>query len=240
DRPISFRLPGGRHWRPRNYGNRYYGKVTLETALRKSLNSVAVRLLQGVGVSGVIDLMSRAAGLPAEGFPRNLSLALGTVDASVIDLARGYSIFVNGGRPVVPYWLLFIEARDGSLLRDERSRPAPAAPILKLETCRTMLELMSGVLKPGGTAGTAAARSGFNIPAAGKSGTTNDYRDAWFTGMTPDVSASVWIGHDDMRLPLLHGEAGGAVAAPAWMSFMKAAYRDRPTRKLDALLPDKL
>ena len=79
----------------------------------------------------------------------------------------------------------------------------------------------------------AAARTGFNLPAAGKTGTTNDYRDAWFAGVTPDLAAAVWVGHDDMRIPLGHGETGGKFAAPIWMNFVKAVYRNRPTKSFN-------
>ncbi|MEK7744868.1 MAG: penicillin-binding protein, partial [Elusimicrobiota bacterium] len=101
---------------------------------------------------------------------------------------------------------------------------------LRPETCATLLEVMRGVLGPEGTAHAAALKTGFNLPAAGKTGTTNEYKDAWFAGVTPELSAAVWIGHDDMRLSLGHGKAGGSTAAPIWMEFVKAAYRDRPAR----------
>ena len=230
DAPITYKISNARKWKPHNYGNKYFGDVTLAFALHKSLNSVAIQLLQQVGVDPVIDLFSRATGVPASSLPRNLSLALGTSDASVLDLARGYSIFVNGGRPVQPYWLRYVEDREGKVLRDERQRPPPAAPILKPETCAAMIGVMRGIFGPEGSAYGAARRTGFNIPAIGKTGTTNDFRDAWFTGATPDIAASVWMGRDDMRVALGEGLAGGAIAAPAWMNFIKGAYRNRPTR----------
>jgi penicillin-binding protein 1A len=237
DAPITLSLGNNKKWTPHNYGDKYFGEVTLEFALHKSLNAAAIKVLKETTVDPVIDLLARATGLPTAAFPRNLSLALGTSDGSVVDLARGYSVFVNGGRPVTPYYLRVIEDREGNVLRDERQRPAPADPILKPETVRAMLAIMRGVLGPEGTGYAAALRTGFNIPAASKSGTTNDYRDAWFAGATPDVAAAVWMGHDDMRHSLGKGKAGGAIAAPAWMTFVKAAYRNRPTRELDALLP---
>lgn len=233
DAPVTYKMDNARRWAPHNYGNKYYGDVSLSFALHKSLNSVAIQLLQQVGVDPVINLLAEATGIPASSFGRNLSLALGTSDASVLDLARGYSIFVNGGRLVQPYWLLYIEDRDGHVLRDERQRPAPAAPVLKPQTCATMIAVMRGIFGPEGSAYGSAQRTGFNIPAVGKTGTTNDFRDAWFTGATPDIAASVWMGHDDMRVALGEGRAGGAIAAPAWMNFIKGAYRNRPTRDFD-------
>jgi penicillin-binding protein 1A len=238
DAPVTFTIgPNAKKWQPKNYGDKYFGEVTFEFALHKSLNAPAIKILKDVGVKPVIELLSRATGIGETGFPRNLSLALGTADGSVLDLARAYSLFVNGGRPVQPYYIRYIEDREGTVLRDERARPEPEAPVLKAETVAAMLEIMRGVLGPEGTGHGAALRTGFNIPAAAKSGTTNDYRDAWFAGATPDVAAAVWMGHDDMRHSLGKGKAGGAIAAPAWMGFIKAAYRNRPTRPLDVLLP---
>ena len=230
DAPVTFKISNSKNWTPHNYGNKYYGEVTLEFALHKSLNAVAIKVLQETGVDRVISLLSAASGLPSAAFPRNLSLALGTADASVVDLARAYCVFINGGRPVPTYYIRFVEDRDGAVVKDERQRPAPAAAIMKPETVALMLKIMKGVLGPEGTAAAAMRKTGFNIPAAGKSGTTNDYRDAWFAGVTPDIAAAVWMGHDDMRVALAQGKAGGAVAAPAWMNFIKAAYRTRPTK----------
>ena len=92
---------------------------------------------------------------------------------------------------------------------------------------------MRGVLEEGGTAYPAARSIGFNIPAAGKTGTTNDYKDAWFVGVTPDLSAAVWTGYDDMRLTLGRVKSGGSVAAPVWLRCVKEIYRYRPTREFD-------
>jgi penicillin-binding protein 1A len=93
-----------------------------------------------------------------------------------------------------------------------------------------MIETMKGVLGPEGSAGAQARKLGFNIPAAGKSGTTNDYRDAWFAGVTPDLAAAVWIGHDD-GVPMSPGKAGGAISAPVWLKFVKTVYLSRPTKE---------
>lgn len=239
DEKIHFNLPGGKHWDPRNYGGKYFGKVTLSTALHKSLNSVAIQLLKAVGVRDVIKNLSLATGKDDDFFPRNLTLALGTFDMSALEMARAYSVFDNGGSPVTPYFIRYIEDRDGAILRDERQRPPLAAPIFKPETISTMTVVMRGVLQPEGSGYAAARRTGFNIPAAGKTGTTNDYRDAWFVGFTPDIAAAVWMGHDDMRVALRQGMAGATVAAPAWMYFIKGVYRNRPTRDFDTTGPKK-
>ena len=230
DEPITYRIDNNRHWSPHNYGNKYEGDVDLRTALRKSLNSVAIQILKAVGVKPVIRELAAATGRAESHFPKNLSLALGTADLNTRDVAGAYSVFVNGGRPVRPFLIRSVEDRDGKVL--DEHQPQVAAPILGAKTCAMMLEIMQGALWPGGTAHAAAVRSGFNLPAAGKTGTTNDSRDAWFSGVTPDIAASVWIGHDDMRVAL-GNKTGGGLAAPIWMRFIKAVYRNRPTREFD-------
>ena len=99
---------------------------------------------------------------------------------------------------------------------------------------------MEGVLKGDGTAYGAALKTGFTLPAAGKTGTTNDYSNAWFTGVTPDLAASVWIGHDDMRVALADKGTGGGLAAPVWMNFIKGVYRSRPTRPFQGAAENKV
>ncbi|MBI4375841.1 MAG: transglycosylase domain-containing protein [Elusimicrobia bacterium] len=233
DARLNFKVGGGRSWSPENYGGKYYGLVDPAFALRKSLNSVAIQILKEAGVGPVIRLVSESAGVPAASVPRNLSLALGTVDLSALQLARAYGVLLTG-EVQETYFIRYIEDRHGRVAHDERERPAPKR-LLKPQTCAAIIELMKGTLGPEGTAYGAAQRTGFNIPAAGKTGTTNEYRDAWFAGVTADFAAAVWLGHDDMRIALGSREAGGtggSVAAPIWMDFVKAAYRNRPTREL--------
>ncbi|MDE2491928.1 MAG: transglycosylase domain-containing protein, partial [Elusimicrobia bacterium] len=207
DAPITFRIPGGRRWSPHNYGNRYFGEVTLAEALHKSLNSVAVRLLQQIDIDHVIQVLSEATGVPRAQWPRNLSLALGSADVSPLQMARAYAVFVRGGVAATPWWLREVDDRDGKVLIPSDAPAAPGVQVFKPETCRTTVAVMKGVLAPGGTAYGPARRTGFTIPAAGKTGTTNDYRDAWFAGVTPDLAAAVWVGHDD-NAPMPPGKAG--------------------------------
>jgi 1A family penicillin-binding protein len=231
DAPVKYRS-GGKDWSPQNYNRKYYGEVPLAEALRRSLNSVAVRLLEKVDIDAVIALLSLATGVPRGDWPRNLTLALGTADLSPLQLAGAYAVFANGGRSVRPYFIASIEDREGAVIRS--GGPAADSPvILSSQTCSDMLAVMQGVFGPDGTARAAARRTGFNLPAAGKTGTTNDYRDAWFAGVTPELSAAVWVGHDDMRVPLGRGETGGKFAAPIWMDFVKAVYRGRPTKSFN-------
>ena len=231
DEPITYRIGGGRKWSPHNYGNRYYGAVRLDFALWKSLNSVAIKLLKDVDIDKVLEALSTASGVPVERLPRNLSLALGTADISPVQMAAAYAVFANGGRAVRPWWLRRIEDREGRLLSEGDAPKIEGAVVFSSAVARAMIETMRGVLGPEGTGYASARRLGFNIPAAGKTGTTNDYRDAWFAGVTPDLSAAVWIGHDDMRIAMSPGKAGGSIAAPAWMAFVKELYLSKPTKE---------
>ena len=231
DEPVTYKIGGGRKWSPHNYGNKYYGEVRLDFALWKSLNSVSIKLLKEIDIDTVLDALARASGVPRERLPRNLSLALGTSDISPVQMASAYAIFANGGHAVRPWWLRRIEDRDGKVLSEGDAPKTEGEAVISSATARAVIDTMRGVLGPEGTAYASARRIGFNVPAAGKTGTTNDYRDAWFAGVTPELSAAVWIGHDDMRTAMSPGKAGGSIAAPAWMSFVKEIYLSKPTKE---------
>ncbi|MEK7388094.1 MAG: transglycosylase domain-containing protein [Elusimicrobiota bacterium] len=231
DEAVTYSIGGGRKWSPHNYGNKYFGTVRLDFALHKSLNSVAIKLLKELRIDDVLEAISKASGVPLERLPRNLSLALGTADISPVQMAAAYAVFANGGRAVRPWWLRSVEDREGKVLGGGGAPSEPGEVVFSSTTCQTMIETMRGVLnQEGGTAYPSARRMGFNVPAAGKTGTTNDYRDAWFAGVTPDLSAAVWIGHDDMRFSMPAGRAGSSIAAPTWMRFVKDVYLGRPAR----------
>ena len=230
DAPVTYKIGGGRKWSPHNYGNKYYGEVRLDFALWKSLNSVAIKLLKEINIDKVREALSRASGVPIERLPRNLSLALGTADISPVQMAAAYAAFANGGHAVHPWWLRRIEDREGKVLSEGEASQSEDL-VFSSTTARMMIETMRGVLGPEGTAYASARSLGLNVQAAGKTGTTNDYRDAWFAGVTPDISAAVWIGHDDMRTAMPPGKAGGSIAAPTWISFIKEIYMSKPTRE---------
>lgn len=230
DAPISFPAPGGKRWKPHNYGNHYHGKVRLDEALWKSMNSVAIRLLHDIDIDKVREALATATGIPFDRWPRNLTLALGTMDVSPLQMAQAYAVFADQGRAVRAWWLRGVTDRDGAVLISSRAPTEPGPQVFTPETCRTTVTVMKGVLGPEGSAGAQARRLGFNIPAAGKTGTTNDYRDAWFAGVTPDLAAAVWIGHDD-GVPMPPGKAGGAISAPVWMKFLKTVYLSKPTKE---------
>ncbi len=232
DEAVTYSVGGGKKWSPHNYGDKYFGEVRLDFALWKSLNSVAIKLLKELDIDDVIEDLSKALGTPTERLPRNLTLALGTVDVSPLQVAAAYAVFANGGRAVKPWWLRRVEDREGKALSEGDAPKEDGLVVYSSVTTRAVLDTMKGILGPEGTGYASAKRIGFNVPAAGKTGTTNDYRDAWFAGVTPDLAAAVWIGHDDARIAMSAGKAGGAIAAPTWMRFVKDYYLTRPTKEL--------
>ncbi|MFH2201799.1 MAG: PBP1A family penicillin-binding protein [Elusimicrobiota bacterium] len=232
DAVASYPRGRGRKWTPRNYGGKYYGEVPLSTALQKSLNTVAVKLLARINIDRVRRLLAAVSGAEANNFPRDLTLALGSAGLTPLELAASYAVFANGGRPVRPFAIVRITDRDGRQVPFHEPAP-PGEPVLSTAACRTVRIILESVLREGGTAYGAARRTGFSLAAAGKTGTTNGYRDAWFAGITPELAAAVRVGNDDMRVALGPGGTGGGVAAPIWMRFLKEAYRNRPAPAFD-------
>jgi penicillin-binding protein 1A len=235
DRPLVIDAPGGK-WRPSNYKGEYYGNVTLSYALVKSLNSVSVQLTQEVGPDAVIGVLGSALGMKGEEarerFKPHLSLALGVYSFSPLEIARAYAIFPNMGEKVYPLSVLRVEDEDGNVLIDNEGEAKKGKivknldddlRVIKRSTAETMVAMMGDVLKRDGTAYRAIVSSGLIVVGGGKTGTTNDYTDAWFIGFTKDIVAAVWVGFDDPRFSLGDGQAGGVVAAPIWANFLKKA-----------------
>ena len=212
DAPISIA-----DWHPNNYDDKYYGRVPLHEGLARSLNSVTAQLAEKVGVQHVVDVAHRL-GITSELRP-DLSLALGTSEVSLLELTAAYGGFANGGKGVWPYGILEIHDRDGRVLY-HRTGSGPGA-VMTQQEASTMVQMMSEVIAYGTGKGAAIGR-----PAAGKTGTTQDYRDAWFIGFTPDLIAGVWVGNDD-GTPMKK-VTGGRLPAHIWHDFMVAALVDTP------------
>jgi penicillin-binding protein 1A len=235
DRPLEIVTSDG-IWRPSNYNDVYFGKVSLSFALKKSLNSVAVQLHQEIGPDKVAELIGKALDLDGEEisqrFKPYLSSALGVYALSPLEVVRAYSIFPNKGEKIFPLAVLRVEDLNGKvLLNDEREAKKLRTEydlqnnlrIIQIETAETVNRMLVEVVRKGGTAYSAMLSSGLSFSGSGKTGTTNDYTDAWFIGYTEDIIAAVWIGFDDPRHSLGEGQAGGVVAAPIWSEFMKKA-----------------
>lgn len=200
-------------WAPRNFEDAYLGPVRLRYALAHSLNSVAVRLLDEVGVAPVRELARRLGITSALG--DDLSLALGSYGVRPLELASAYAAFANGGRRLEPRMI--------SRLGASAIAPAEAQPVLRPEVAYVVQNLMQSVVKEG----TATGALALGRPVAGKTGTTNDHKDAWFVGFTPQLLVAVWVGFDNPR-PLGRGETGGRAALQIWLRVMREALRLEP------------
>lgn len=208
-------------WVPED-GHASASAMTMRTALRTSSNRAAVRMLQLVGIPETVQHAQRlGVGL----MPSVPSLALGSGEVTLLSMTAAYAAFANKGLLNVPAVIRRIETTDGELLYDGAQRPQQA---VTEATAFLMTTMMADVID-GGTAWQ-ARRVGFTLPAAGKTGTTNDYLDAWFVGYTPKLVTGVWIGYDQPRTILADGYAGD-LAVPIWGRFMKAATEgDEPQR----------
>ena len=222
DTPASF--PGGPSqppYTPHDYDGKYEGAITLRRAIEQSRNVPAVRTTEQIGPKLVIEY-ARRFGFLAQMDPY-LSLALGASDATLMETASAFSAFPNQGVRMRPYAITRISDRDGNLL--EENRPEPHE-VIRADTAFIMTNLLRGVVLRG-TAGSAAS---LNWPLGGKTGTTNDYGDAWFTGFDPNLTAAVWVGFDDKK-PLGASETGAVAALPIWSEFMKTYVEKRCDRQ---------
>lgn len=224
DAPI--RLPGskkGVYWQPGNFGGKYEGVVTIRKALEKSLNTATVRLLQKIGVDRAIG-MARAMGIRSH-LKKDLTLALGSSEVTLLELTAAYSVFANKGIYFQPVFYTEVIAPDGEVvLRPEQIK----REVLDAQTAFIVTDMLKGVIKNG----TGWRASQLGRPAAGKTGTTDDYRDAWFVGFTPELICGVWVGKDD-HSSLGAMETGSRAAVPIWVRFMKEALKDMPARDFE-------
>ncbi len=211
DTPVSF-PDGNKVWSPGNYDNRFRGPVTMRRAVEMSINVPAIRMAQQVGIDKVIAYAQRM-GIKSQ-LKRNLSLAIGTSEVSPLELAAAYGPFATGGIRAEPMAIVKVIGRDDKVLEDNRPQLARVIPY---ETATTMADILRGVVTRG-TARRAAVIEG----AHGKTGTTQNLRDAWFIGFTRDLVAAVWVGNNDYS-PMGSAVFGGTVCAPAWVEMMQTA-----------------
>jgi len=250
DAPVVFDDPGlETSWRPENYSGRIYGPTRLRMALTHSRNLVSIRLLQAIGINYAIDYAQRFGFDPVD-LPKNLSLSLGSASITPIELAKGYSTFANGGFSITPYFIARIEDRDGNTIFEadpeiacrscelEQKAPKPATDgeiiveqqpklakrIITPQNCYLMTSMMQDVVRYG-TARRALVLKRKDL--AGKTGTTNDQRDAWFAGFNRDLVTISWVGFDDSS-PLGNKETGSRAALPMWIDYMRVALDGKP------------
>ena len=219
DEPVSFPTgPDQPDYEPRNYDQKYEGQVTLRRALENSRNVPAVQVMAELGPEQVVDY-ARRLGFTSE-LPPFLSVALGAAEATLLEITSAYTAFPNQGVRLQPFQVLTVTDRDGNRLEDNRPTAHEALPA---DTSFIMTSLLRGVV----ARGTGRQARTLDWPLAGKTGTVDDYTDAWFVGYDPDVTVGVWVGHDQ-KTTLGPDEEGARVALPIWIEFMRA-YIDTRT-----------
>jgi len=221
DAPLIWNAPElDLKWKPTNFDNRFLGPVTLREALTHSRNVVTIKILRDIGVRYAADYADRL-GITAP-LALDLSMALGSSGVSLLELTRAYGAFASGGNLVEPIFIRRIEDRDGITI--DESEPASWS-VLSPETAYLVTNLLTGVVREG----TGRRVRSLGRPCAGKTGTTNDFIDAWFIGFTPELTAGVWIGFDQER-SLGSKETGSRAACPVWLDFMKNALAHMPVK----------
>ena len=225
DSPVTYPAGDGTMWSPEDDDHRFFGPITLRYALAQSRNVVAVKLLQQVGIDRVIQYAQRMG--VTENLEPNLSLALGTSVVAPLDMASGYATLANGGVHVKPTALRVVRDSLGSTLLDETY--PDESEVVSAGTAYVMTSMLESVI----ASGTGYPNAEIGRPAAGKTGTTTDFRDAWFVGYTPDLVAAVWVGNDDNHP--MRESYGGNVPARTWAYFMRAALAKTP--KHDFAIP---
>lgn len=227
DSAVTIEVKGSPDWSPPNFSRTYRGPIILKYALAHSVNSVAARLVREVGPQAVVET-ARRFGVKSRLDPVP-SIALGTSDVSPLEMASGFSVIASGGEYYEPYFIERIESPRGEVLYEHF---IAGKRVADPEIIYLLVDMMKEVINSG--TAVKARWSGFTRPACGKTGTTDDYRDSWFTGFTPSLCASVWVGFDQRKL--LRGRDGRGItgsegALPIWIEFMKAAVEGEPLRE---------
>jgi penicillin-binding protein 1A len=229
DSPVEFPGgPNGKPWKPENYDRKFRGPVTYQQALEESVNVAAVKVQERIGLRRTIDV-ARRMGVESP-LGENLSLALGTSELSLLELTSAYGTLANQGRWLHPTAVRYVLDAQGKLL--EENVPEPKQ-VLTPELAFVATQMLKGTIERG----TGVAAKALGRPAAAKTGTTNDYSNAWFIGFTPQLATGVWVGYDRPR-SLGKDETGSRVAVPIWTTFMQSALAGMPAE--DFPIPEKV
>ncbi|WP_321328272.1 PBP1A family penicillin-binding protein [uncultured Ilyobacter sp.] len=204
-------------WQPKNYGNKSYGEITILQAIENSVNTIAVKLLKEVGISNVISNF-RKTGVSID-IPKDLSIALGTMSITPMELATSYAPFSNGGYSVQPIFITKIEDKNGNVLYEQ---PVVKKQVLDSENISLITHMLKDVVSYGsGRRAKVRTVNGKYAEQGGKTGTTNDNKSAWFAGVTPEYATTVYIGYDD-NTSMPSYASGGSIAAPLWGEYYQA------------------
>jgi penicillin-binding protein 1A len=225
DEPTTF-ISGGTPYSPHNFDHKFEGNITLRHAIAESRNIPAVKLAQRVGMHTVAGT-AKKFGITTQ-VPLYLPSALGAADLTLYDQTSAYAVFPNDGLRIEPRYIRKVTDYEGHVLQQDF---ADAKDVTSTRTARIMVSLLEGVVQ----SGTARAALKLKHPLAGKTGTTNDYTDAWFIGFSPSITCGVWVGFDEKR-SLGPNETGGHTALPIWIDFMNTVVSE-PARKDEAFIP---
>ena len=242
DSPLVYLDSEGGDWIPENYEGEYYGMVRLRRALALSINVISIRIADTLGIDYIRNFLGKLLRMnEAEidnRIPRNLSVALGSFEVSPLELSRAYAIIANGGKNVIPISIRYVKDRTGRIIYnpeeeiraslDEQEKDG-RIQVIKPATAQVMISMLRTVVD----AGTGKAAS-FGRPACGKTGTTNNWRDAWFVGFAPQLVTGIWMGYDGQGLSLGINQSGGAVVAPVWGRYMGKAMNNEPVLSFPA------
>ncbi len=228
----------GRDYAPRNYDGKYLGPVTVRDALTKSINIVAVKVLEKTGYSAVFRILKQGLDLSegelSERFGKTPSMALGTYELSPLENCTLHALLVNGGDYIRPYGVRYVKDYNGNIVwkneeevisavKEKRER---IGKIIDPSACAVTVSMLKGVFEEGGTAAHVMKWRKFNFPVAGKTGTSSNYTDAWFVGYTADMVTAVWIGNKKGAISLGEGRAGGVISAGIWGAYAAGIYRE--------------
>jgi penicillin-binding protein 1A len=227
DEPVTFRS-GGQNYSPKNYDMKFEGRITLRRALADSRNVPAVRLIEHVGVQNTID-MARRFGITSP-LPPYLPLALGSADLSLLEHTSAFTVFPDDGIHIEPHYIRRVTSYDGAVLEEPR---ANVKDVVQPDVARTMTAMLEEVVQ----FGTGVRAKELGRISAGKTGTTNDFTDAWYIGFTPHITAGVWMGNDDKRVSLGKKETGARAALPIWLEFMQEAVQAYPVQDFQNVVP---
>jgi penicillin-binding protein 1A len=227
DEPVTFRS-GGLAYSPHNYDEKFEGRITLRRALADSRNVPAVRILDHVGTQNVIAT-ARKCGITSP-LPPYLPLALGAADLTLMEHTSGFTVFPDDGIHIAPHFIRRVTAYDGAVMEEYRPQVTDVMPP---DVARTMTAMLEDVVQ----FGTGVRAKELGRPSAGKTGTTNDFTDAWYIGFTPQITAGVWVGNDDKRITLGKRETGARAALPIWLEFMQGATRGMPIESFPNVVP---
>lgn len=250
DAPVEYESGKEKAWKPKNYDNIYRGPVTMRDALTNSINVVSVKILESIGVNYAVEY-AKKLGITSP-LAANLTLALGSSSLTPMELTAAYAVFASGGYRLTPYFITKVVDGDGKVLEEISPPQVPVfasvtsaqkisadggekapqeggtltpVPVISPETSYIMTNLMESVV----SSGTGQRAKALGRPVAGKTGTTNDMKDAWFVGYVPQLVAGVWVGYDQEK-SLGAGGSGGQAAAPIWTEFMQRSLGGFPVQ----------